>query len=277
MLPLFRLLSMLPLRLLHALGAVLGWLVFLSSPVYRQRFRENARQAGLRFAQVRGAVAHTGRMAAELPRLWLGAPPPVEWEDTACVESAYGRGSGVLFLTPHLGCFEITASALAERYAPVHGPLTVLFRPARKAWLAPLVAVSRQKPGLEPVPTTLAGVRQMIRALRGRRAVGLLPDQVPPEGMGLWAPFFGRPAYTMTLAARLVHQTGAQVLVVWGERLAAGRGFRLHFRELREPLSGDLETAVTQLNDEMARLILECPQQYLWSYARYKPPRAQAA
>ncbi|RYF39645.1 MAG: lysophospholipid acyltransferase family protein [Comamonadaceae bacterium] len=277
MLPLFRLLSLLPLRLLHAAGALLGWVVFLSSPVYRRRFRENARQAGLRFAQVRGAVAHTGRMAAELPRLWLGAMPAVEWADAACSDAAYARGTGVLFLTPHLGCFESTAVALAQRYGPVHGPLTVLFRPARKAWLAPLVAASRQKPGMEAVPTTLAGVRQMIRALRQKRAVGLLPDQVPPEGMGLWVPFFGKPAYTMTLAARLVHQTGAHPLLVWGERLPAGRGFRLHCRELREPLSGDLETAVTQLNEEMARLILECPQQYLWSYARYKTPRAQAA
>jgi len=277
MLPLFRLLSLLPLRLLHAVGAMLGWVVFISSPVYRRRFHENARQAGLRFDQVRGAVAHTGRMAAELPRLWLGEMPSVEWADAACSDAAYARGTGVLFLTPHLGCFESTAVALAQRYAPVHGPLTVLFRPARKAWLAPLVAASRQKPGMEAVPTTLAGVRQMIRALRQKRAVGLLPDQVPPDGMGLWVPFFGKPAYTMTLAARLVHQTGAHPLVVWGERLPAGRGFRLHCRELREPLSSDLETAVTQLNEEMARLILECPQQYLWSYARYKAPRAQAA
>ncbi|MEO7642531.1 MAG: lysophospholipid acyltransferase family protein [Ramlibacter sp.] len=277
MLPLFRLLSLLPLRVLHAIGAVMGWVVFLSSPVYRRRFRENAQQAGLRFDQVRGAVAHTGRMAAELPRLWMGAVPPVEWVDAAGADAAYGHGTGVLFLTPHLGCFEATAVGVAQRYAPVHGPLTVLFRPARKAWLAPLVAASRQKPGLEPVPTTLAGVRQMIRALRHKRAVGLLPDQVPPDGMGVWAPFFGRPAYTMTLAARLVHQTGAHVLLVWGERLPAGRGFRLHCRELREPLSPDLETAITQLNDEMAGLIRECPQQYLWSYARYKAPRAQAA
>lgn len=277
MLPLFRLLSLLPLRFLHAAGALLGWVVFLSSPVYRRRFRENARQAGLPFGQVRGAVAHTGRMAAELPRLWLGEVPQLAWADASSADAAYARGNGVLFLTPHLGCFEAMAVGVAQRYAQAHGPLTVLFRPARKAWLAPLVAASRQKPGLEPAPTTLAGVRQMIRALRQKRAVGLLPDQVPPDGMGLWAPFFGKPAYTMTLAARLVHQTGAHPLLVWGERLAAGRGFLLHCRELRAPLSADLEAAVVQLNEEMARLILECPQQYLWSYARYKAPRAQAA
>ena len=59
-----------------ALGVVLGWASFLLSPSYRRRLLANAAQAGYRFAQVQGAVAHAGRMVAELPRLWLGAPPP---------------------------------------------------------------------------------------------------------------------------------------------------------------------------------------------------------
>jgi KDO2-lipid IV(A) lauroyltransferase len=276
MLSLFRLLSHVPLRGLHAIGAILGWCVFLASPTYRQRFLAHAAQAGYGFAQVRPAVAHIGRMLAELPRLWLGATPPVEWDHVACIDAAYAQGQGVILLTPHLGCFEIVAQALALRYQADHGPLTVLFRPARKAWIAPVVSASRQRPGLSAVPTTLAGVRHMIRALRQGQAVGLLPDQVPPEGMGLWAPFFGRSAYTMTLAARLAQQTGAQVRLVWGERLPAGRGYRLHARELQAPLADTLPEAVAQLNADIERLIRECPQQYLWSYGRYKPPRAQA-
>lgn len=277
MLTLFRLLSRVPLRWLHALGALLGWVVFAASPVYRRRFIANARQAGYTFAQVRPAVAHIGRMVAELPRLWLGSPPPVEWDGFQRIESAYAQGRGVLLLTPHLGCFEVAAQAIARRQLAQHGPLTVLYRPARKAWIAPLVAASRQRPELEAVPTTLAGVRQMIKALRQGRAVGLLPDQVPPEGMGQWAPFFGQPAYTMTLAARLALQTGCALRLVWGERLPAGRGFRLHCRELRAPLAATLEEAVSQINAEMEALVRECPQQYLWSYARYKQPRTAPA
>ncbi len=276
MLTLFRLLSHVPLRALHAAGAVLGWGVFLMSSTYRRRFIDHAAQAGYGFAQVRGAVAHIGRMVTELPRLWLGAAPPVAWDNVACIDAAYAQGQGVVLLTPHLGCFEVVAQALASRYHVQHGPLTVLFRPARKAWIAPLVAASRQRPGLAAVPTTLAGVRHMIRALRQGQAVGLLPDQVPPEGMGVWAPFFGRSAYTMTLAARLAQQTGAQVRLVWGERLPAGRGYRLHARELQVPLPDSLPDAVARLNADIERLIRECPQQYLWSYGRYKPPRAQA-
>ena len=274
---LFRFFSLWPLGLLHALGAALGWLSFLLSPVYRGRFLANAAQAGYRFAQVRAAVAHAGRMTAELPRLWLGATPRLEWEGEACLDAAYAGGRGVVFLTPHMGCFEVCAQALGARQAERHGPLTVLYRPARQPWLAELMAGARRRPGLETAPTTLAGVRQMLKALRAGRAVGLLPDQVPPEGMGLWAPFFGRPAYTMTLGARLALQTGAAALLVWGERLPWGRGFRLHFRELRQPLAEPLEAAVHQINEEMERLIRECPQQYLWGYARYKQPRKEGS
>ena len=273
MLTLFRLLSRWPLWLLHLLGAALGWMVFALSPTYRRRFVANAAQAGYSFAQVRAAVAHAGRMSAELPRLWMGAPTPLQWEGSECVDAAYARGQGVIFLTPHLGCFESTAQGLAQRYSPAHGPILVLYRPARQPVMVEVLAGARERPGLETAPTTLAGVRQMIKALRAGRAVGLLPDQVPPDGMGQWAPFFGQPAYTMTLGARLALQTGATVLLVWGERLPWGRGFRLQFRELAAPLPGDLDGAVVQINEEMERLIRECPQQYLWGYGRYKQPR----
>ena len=132
-------------------------------------------------------------------------------------------------------------------------------------------------PGLATVPTNLSGVRQMIKALRKGEAVGLLPDQVPPDGMGLWTPFFGKDAYTMTLAARLSAQTGATVLVGFGERLSLGRGYVLHIHELKQALSENLETAVQQMNAEMEALIRTCPTQFLWGYGRYKEPRKEAA
>ena len=193
MLALYRLASRWPLPLLHALGALLGWLTWLASPTYRRRLAAHAALAGYGFAQVRPAVAHAGRMALETPRLWFGPPVPVRWDGTEVVDAAYAAGRDVVFLTPHLGCFEITAQGLAERYHARYGPITVLYRPARQAALAPVVETARRREGLETAPTTLSGVRQMIKALRAGRAVGLLPDQVPPEGQGLWAPFFGRP------------------------------------------------------------------------------------
>ncbi|MOA04434.1 Lipid A biosynthesis lauroyl acyltransferase [compost metagenome] len=137
------------------------------------------------------------------------------------------------------------------------------------------MATARNRPGVKAVPTALSGVRQMIKALRRGEAVGLLPDQVPPEGLGLWSPFFGREAYTMTLAARLVQQTGATVIVARCERKPWGQGYVLYFEELPVPLSDSLETAVLQLNQAMERTIRQSPSQYLWGYARYKNPRAE--
>ena len=272
----FRFFSVFPLWLLHIIGCVLGWVAFAASGVYRQRFLANAALAGYSFAQVRAAVGHAGRMVAELPRLWLGAPVPVRIEGEPCVEQAWAAGRGVVFLTPHLGCFEMSAQAVATRWSAQQGPITVLYRPARQAWLAKVMETARNRPGMQAVPTTLAGVRQMIKALRRGEAVGLLPDQVPPEGLGVWSPVFGKPAYTMTLAARLALQTGATVLLVRCEREPMGRGFVVYAEPLPQPLDADLETAVRQVNEAMEHVIRQCPGQYLWGYGRYKQPRAEA-
>ena len=272
----FQFFSVFPLWLLHIIGCVLGWVAFAVSGVYRQRFLANAALAGYSFAQVRAAVGHAGRMVAELPRLWLGAPVPVRIEGEPCVQQAWAAGRGVIFLTPHLGCFEMSAQAIATRWSAQQGPITVLYRPARQAWLAKVQETARNRPGMQAVPTTLAGVRQMIKALRRGEAVGLLPDQVPPEGLGIWSPVFGKPAYTMTLAARLALQTGATVLLVRCEREPVGRGFVMYAEPLPQPLDGDLETAVRQVNEAMEHVIRQCPGQYLWGYGRYKQPRADA-
>lgn len=273
---LFRFFSLLPLWLLHGVGAALGWVVFACSDTYRRRFLHNARQAGYRFSQISSAVGHAGRLVAELPRMWLqDEPPPCALVNTEVVEQAWTRGRGVVFLTPHLGCFELSVQAAAGRWSAEHGPITILYRPARQAWLAEVMATARNRPGVKAVPTALSGVRQMIKALRRGEAVGLLPDQVPPEGQGLWSPFFGREAYTMTLAARLVQQTGATVIVARCERKPWGQGYVLYFEELPVPLSDSLETAVLELNQAMERTIRQSPAQYLWGYARYKKPRAE--
>ncbi len=275
MMTLFKLLALLPLWLAHALGWSLGWCVFALSGTYRQRFLANARQAGMNWRQWRGAVGASGKLVAELPRLWLGQPVPVEWDGAEQVEAALALGRGVLFLTPHLGCFEVTAQAYAQRYGQSIQPMTVLFRLPRQRWLRALVTAARARPGLHTAPATLAGVKQMIKALKRGESLGLLPDQVPPLGMGVWLPFFGRDAYTMTLAVRLAQQTGAVVLLAWGERLPWGRGYRVHVQPLATALPADNAQAATFINQAMETLIRHCPQQYLWGYARYKQPRQE--
>jgi KDO2-lipid IV(A) lauroyltransferase len=267
---LFQALAGWPLPLLHAAGAAVGWLAFLASPTYRRRFLANAAQAGYAWRDVRAAVAEAGKLLGEVPRLWFGFTPPVRWEGEERITAARAAGRGVVFLTPHLGCFEVTAQAYGARF----GPVTVLYRPARKAWLRDLVDTARNRPNLRAAPASLAGVRQLLKALRAGEAVGLLPDQVPPQGLGVWAPFFGRAAYTMTLASRLAQQTGAPLLLIWGERLPRGRGYCIHVRDWQGTLDADPGAAAVQLNAQMETLVRECPSQYLWGYARYKQPRA---
>jgi KDO2-lipid IV(A) lauroyltransferase len=273
MITVFKLLSTWPLWLLHGVGAFLGWIVFVVSAAYRKRFLDNANLAGLSWQQKLGAVAQSGKLVAELPRLWLGQAVPVVWDGVEHVEAALAKGRGIVFLPPHLGCFEVAAQAYAQRFGPQGKSMTVLFRPPRQTWLRKVVMASRQRPGLQTAPTNLSGVKQMIKALSKGESVGLLPDQVPPQGMGMMAPFFGREAYTMTLSVRLVQQTGACVLLVWGERLSWGRGYRVHVQPMSTALPADLHSAVTAVNHAMEALVLQCPQQYLWSYARYKQPR----
>jgi len=276
---LFKFFSLLPLRLLHALGAMAGWLTYAASATYRQRFRANVLTAGLSWADARPAVAAAGRMIAETPWLWLRPDSQqlgrkLQWSGAELIEAALAKGRGLVLLTPHLGCFEICAQAYAERFAGGGQPITVLFRPAKQPWLRRVVDGSRGRAGLFTAPATLGGVRQMIRALRQGHTIGLLPDQVPPEGMGVWAPFFGKPAYTMTLAGRLLQQTGAAVLLIWGERLTGGLGYRVHV--LPAPTVSDEATpelAAATINGAMEQLIRLAPGQYLWGYQRYKKPR----
>jgi KDO2-lipid IV(A) lauroyltransferase len=204
----------------------------------------------------------------------------VRWQGPPLVDEAVAAGRGLLLITPHLGCFEVAGRTYAERHGATR-PITVLYRPARSAWLARVQAESRQRPGMQVAPASLAGVRLMLRALRKGDTVGLLPDQVPPAGQGVWAPFFGRPAYTMTLAARLARQTGAMPVLVWAERLPRGRGFVFHqhaFPKLDELLAAPSdEAAATLVNQAMEFVVRTLPTQYLWAYRRYKKPRPAEA
>ncbi|MGJ7580577.1 lysophospholipid acyltransferase family protein [Variovorax sp. RHLX14] len=279
----FRLLARLPLPLMHWLGTGFGWLVWWISPDYRRRFKTNAEAAGFVPAQYRPAIGAAGAMAAELPWLWARPrgesvlPRVVRWDGIEAFEAALAERKGVIIVTPHLGSWEMYGQALAERLVGTYGPLTALFRPPRKAWMAKLMDSSRDRAGLQTVPTSTKGVRSLIRALRSGGYTGVLPDQVPPLGQGVWAPFFGREAYTMTLLPRLAQQTGARVFLGVCERLPRGAGYVIRC----EPFDGTAmsdpkatpEAAAAAMNQGIEQLIRSLPGQYVWDYARYKQPK----
>ncbi len=269
---LMRLAARIPLRLAHVLGWVLGWAIYGISPTYRRHLRENLELAGYREARTRrAAIAESGRMLAELPAMWFRPHAAVvalvrRIEGEEEVWAAGARGEPLLFLAPHLGCFEITS-----QYIATHVPLTVLFRAPKAGWLEPLMREGRERPNIKVLAADYSGVRRMIAALRRGEAIGFLPDQVPGEGEGEWAEFFGKRAYTMTLAARLVERARQSCFLVYGRRLPRGAGYVVSFRRLPPALPG--ESAARRVNRALEALIGECPEQYLWSYNRYKAPR----
>ena len=272
---LFKLLSGLPLSALHAIGAAVGWLVYLLSPSYRRKLKDNLGRAGYQH-QLSQAIRESGKSMFELPFVWCAAPEKVlrtaKIENWDLVQTALDANTGVILLTPHLGCFEIIAQAIAEKT-----PLTALYRPPRKALLKPLIEGARARRNLLLAPANLAGVRALLKALKKGQAIGLLPDQVPQNGEGVWANFFGKPAYTMTLSAKLHQMSGAPIILSYAERLAFGRGFVIRFVPFEEELGTTPQQQAAAINIAMEKLIARCPAQYIWSYNRYKTPPGVSA
>ncbi|HEX7953132.1 MAG TPA: lysophospholipid acyltransferase family protein [Burkholderiales bacterium] len=273
---LLRQLAKLPLSWIHALGGALGWVVYFASPDYAARLRANLLQSGLWTDEsdyqriLRRNIAESGKAGTELIAVWFRPVAPavnlvVSVDSLGVVETAERRGRGVIYLTPHLGCFDVAALWAAQRR-----PITVLYRPPKMAFLQPLIEAGRGRDRVQLAPANLGGVRLLLKALRRGDAVGILPDQVPAEGEGVWVDFFGRPAYTMTLAGKLAQATGATILMTAAVRLAHGAGYVLHFAEFTGNPAG--EEGVRALNAAIERTVALEPSQYLWSYNRYKVP-----
>lgn len=271
----FRFLSSLPLRWLHGLGTLLGRITFASSGQYAARTRENLRLSHLAVdedgyaALLKQTVAEAGKSIAELPWIWGRPLAQVCAAVRNCqgwdlVETAHARGKGIIFLTPHWGCFEMTSLYIAQ-----HLPLTNLYSSPKQDWVETVMHRGRER-GLARLATAdMSGVRLLFKALKRGEAIGLLPDQVPSQGEGEWVDFFGRPAYTMTLSGRLAQASGATVLLVYAERLPHGTGYKLSFERLPLDFS---KSVPLQINAALERVIANSPAQYLWSYNRYKIP-----
>jgi len=266
----------------HALGAFAGRLVYVLSPRYRRRIADNLRHSGLcptegdvrRFAHENAAEIGKGatelawamfrvREVEGLVRERLG------WEAVARLRA---EGRPIVFVTPHLGAYDI-----AGRYLWTQGlPILAMYRPHKIFWVDELLREGRNQgaapDGSNVAPASLAGVRMVLKHLRRGGCTVLLPDQVPGLGEGEWAEFFGRPAYTMTLLGRLQQASGAAIVFCYAERLANAAGYRLHLEPLGEPLPTDRAAAALRVNQAVERLVRTCPAQYLWGYNRYKRP-----
>ena len=197
-------------------------------------------------------------LARHLPGAVIGAGTVTSAEQVRQLQAAGAQ----LVVSPHFDP-DVVSASVSRGLLSLPGVLTP--SEAFAAWQAGAHALKLFPAEAAPPP--------VLKALRAGEAVGLLPDQVPPAGQGVWVPCFGQNAYTMTLSARLAIQTGATILLAWGERLSWGRGYVIHVLQFNEVLQTDVEQAAAQLNRAMERLILQAPGQYLWGYERYKTPR----
>jgi Kdo2-lipid IVA lauroyltransferase/acyltransferase len=289
---LFSAFGALPLGLNHWLGGALGLFVAALSPRHRQMTEANLarywhHQTAATSAELgapnglslkpltRHAFIEQGKGLTELALAWTASiarlsrlfPPCPSW---SLVETALQQKRPIIFVTPHLGCYDI-----AGRYVASRVPITALFRPPKLAWLTPIMEAGRGRGGATTAPADASGVRALLKTLKQGGSIMILPDQVPAAekgGEGVWAPFFGKPAYTMTLLPRLAQSSGAAVFFFFAERLPRGEGYRMHFVPMTDAYAEDKLDAATQTNRMVERLINMAPSQYLWGYNRYKQP-----
>ena len=252
------------------------------SPRYRRRLLENLAGSGLAPSgddvrrMARENAAEIGKGATEL--IWALFRPADEiaskivrttgWES---VERLRTASRPIVFVIPHLGGYDV-----AGRYLWTRLPILAMYRPHKLFWFDELMREGRNRgaapDGTNTAPATMAGVRMLLKHLRGGGCSIVLPDQVPGTGDGEWVDFFGRPAYTMTLVGRLQQASKAALVFCFAERLSNGQGFVLHCRAVEGSLPEERRESALRVNQGVEELVRMSPSQYLWGYNRYKQP-----
>ena len=271
------LVSLIPLFFIQLIGVLIGHLFNFLNLRSRDILVDNltnsnvySNKSDLKRA-INTNIGETGKTILEAFAIWTSKEKRIlgwikEVKGLDAIEKAQKNKKGIIFLTPHLGCYEITSIYYGSKF-----PLTVLYRPPRQKWLINLIKKGRQKGFQTLAPTDKSGVKQILGALKKNEAIGILPDQAANKGEGEWVDFFGRPAYTMVLVSKLVKKTGANVIMTFGERLGNGKGFKIHF----ETIDPDAVSTPSKLNKLLEREIRKAPTQYLWNYDKHKGYEAQ--
>lgn len=271
-----------PLPLLHALGWLAGQLLW--------RLPNGLRLVTLRHMELclpelnpeqrrriaRRSLIESMKAVTEMPAIWFGPGWRLRrWlgsaEEKRAFRAVTASPNGTILLTPHLGAWELAGQFVAQ-----FGPLTLLYKPQKGAVDALIQRGRTRNPHAHPVPTSTSGVKALLAALGRGEMVGILPDHDPPEGSGRFAPLFGVPAHTMDLVGKLTARTGAQVWFIVAERRSWARGFRFHLTRAPDGI-GDSKTSAIALNQGVEACVMRLPEQYWWSYQRYRrrPPGAK--
>lgn len=275
-----RALSALPLPLLHAIGSGIGLLLWLVPNPAKSNAEANLAvclrefDAAERRRIARRSLQEVGKTVCEMGVFWYASPRRLNRLVRAVdgyehMEQAMRSGSGLLNIVPHLGAWELLPVYFAQRV-----PANAMYRPPRLRFFEPLIRAARGRTGCRLWPASAAGVRGAFKVLRQGEALAVLPDQTPPDE-GVYVDFFGMPAKTMTLVPKLAARTGATTLVMIAERLPRGRGFHIHLVPApAEIASDDINEAAQTMNDAIAAAVRRLPEQYQWTYRRFRHRQA---
>ncbi len=224
-----------------------------------------------RAEMVRENMRETGKNLSELSAFWYWPEARirtlvVEEVNRSALDQAIAAKSGVIVAAPHSGAWELIGMRLTCDH-----PMHFLYRPNKKSHLNDLILSARERFGGKCHAITARGLSALVRALKKGEMIGILPDQEPNEAHGVFAPFYGVPAYTMTFLSALARRTGAPVIFAVMERLPSAAGYRLHYIEADGQIAHEDPTiACTALNQCVEKCVDIAPAQYMWNYRRFR-------
>ena len=274
----FKLLASLPLSVLQALGAALGWILSRVPNSRRSAAIVNVARcfpelsAAEQRHLVREAIRHEVTTFFETPMVWLGPDARVrslvkQWNGLEIFEAAMKPGTGAILLTLHQGSFEAGAIPLSATW-----PIAGIYKPQKGA-LNDLSVQGRSRYKGVLMSSDAGNIGSQLTALTAQGyAVYFMPDQDPPRGRGVFAPFFGHLAHTPKLVPRLAKmRPDLPIVLMWVERLPRAQGFAVHFRApspgIRDP---DPVKSATALNADFEAFVRSRPEQYWWGYRRFR-------
>ena len=271
------LLALLPLRLNLKLGAAVGHLFYLFSNRHSRIIEQNLAlcypdiSSDERRQLLKQSWIELGKNVTELGPFWFWNKDRVKklvckQSGTEHLTAALSQNKGVILSAPHIGAWELIPLKIT-----VDRPMHFLFRPGRKSTFDDLIINARERFGGKAYPINRRGISALVRALKQGEMVGILPDQEPAQDHGVFAPLFNHPAYTMTFLTNLAQKTGAPIVFATMQRLPDHTGYHLHFFPSKQALlDTDPLTAATALNHHVEQCIAVAPDQYIWTYKRFK-------
>lgn len=268
--------SKFPIWMSHSIATGVGYLIYLNGGRSVKTTRTNLRICFPHLSEqereelVKASIIELAKVVSEMGASWLWQPDKLlgklkEVEGKELVEEALKK-SGAIIIAPHLGNWEILGVYLGWHYQA-----TCMYRPPKYPLLDALIFNARERSKMQMAPTDRKGVVALLKALKKRGCVGILPDQVPDISSGEFAPFFGQPALTMTLLSNLLQKSGAVAICGYVERLPKGSGFKLIFKAADEGIySANIAESVAALNRSIESCVTNIPAQYQWEYKRFK-------